>query len=85
MKEQVHRIPISQLYPFRSHPFQVKDDKAMTALCDSIREYGVLSPLLARTNGNGYEIISGHRRRAATMKLGLQELSGWHKFNRGKI
>ncbi len=74
MKEQVQNILISQLRPFRNHPFQVKDDEAMTALCDSIREYGVLSPLLARPTTDGYEVVSGHRRRAAAMKLGLKEL-----------
>ena len=74
MTEQVLNIPISQLHPFRNHPFQVKHDEAMTALCDSIREYGILSPLLARPASDGYELISGHRRRAAALKLGLKEL-----------
>lgn len=74
MNEQVRNIPIAQLHPFRNHPFQVKDDEAMVALCDSIREYGILSPLLARPAGEGYEVVSGHRRRLAAMKLGLREL-----------
>lgn len=74
MKEQVLEIKITDLYPFRNHPFYVKDDDSMQALCDSIREYGVLSPLLARSTGDGYEIVSGHRRRAAAMKLGLETL-----------
>ena len=74
MKEQVRSIPISQLHPFREHPFQVRNDDAMDALCDSIRAHGVLSPLLARPSAEGYEIISGHRRRAAALKLELQEL-----------
>lgn len=74
MNEQVRNIPIAQLHPFRNHPFQVKDDEAMAALCDSIREYGILSPLLARPAGEGYEVVSGHRRRLAAMKLGLREL-----------
>lgn len=74
MKEQVRSIPISQLHPFREHPFQVRNDDAMDALCDSIRAHGVLSPLLARPSAEGYEIVSGHRRRAAALKLGLQEL-----------
>lgn len=74
MNEQVRNIPIAQLHPFRNHPFQVKDDEAMAALCDSIREYGILSPLLARPAGEGYEMVSGHRRRLAAIKLGLQEL-----------
>ena len=74
MNEQVRNIPIAQLHPFRHHPFQVKDDEAMAALCDSIQEYGILSPLLVRPTGEGYEVVSGHRRRLAAMKLGLREL-----------
>lgn len=74
MKEQVRSISISQLHPFREHPFQVRNDDTMDALCDSIRAHGVLSPLLARPSAEGYEIVSGHRRRAAALKLGLQEL-----------
>ncbi len=74
MREQVQNIPILQLHPFQNHPFQVKDDEAMAALCDSIREYGVLSPLLAKPTTEGYEVVSGHRRRAAAIKLGLKEL-----------
>ena len=58
MKEQVQKIRISDLPPFRNHPFYVKNDEAMRALCDSIREYGVLSPLLARPTGESYEIVS---------------------------
>lgn len=74
MNEQVRSIPISQLYPFQYHPFHVRDDEAMAALCGSIQEYGILSPLLARPAGEGYEVISGHRRRLAALKLGLLEL-----------
>ena len=74
MKEQVQEIRINELHPFRNHPFHVKDDESMQALCDSIREYGVLSPLLARPTGEGYEIVSGHRRRSAALKLGLEKL-----------
>lgn len=74
MKEQVLEIKITDLHPFQNHPFYVKDDDSMQALCDSIREYGVLSPLLARPTGEGYEIVSGHRRRTAAMKLGLETL-----------
>lgn len=74
MTEQVKMIPIDDLHPFRDHPFYVKDDEAMEFLRDSIREYGVLSPLLARPKGEGYELISGHRRRAAALKLGMTEL-----------
>ena len=74
MKEQVQEIRIAELHPFRNYPFYVKDDESMQALCDSIREYGVLSPLLARPTGEGYEIVSGHRRRSAALKLGLEKL-----------
>lgn len=74
MKEQVQEIRITELHPFRNHPFYVKDDESMQALCDSIREYGVLSPLLARPTGEGYEIVSGNRRRSAALKLGLEKL-----------
>lgn len=74
MKEQVQEIKLTELHPFQNHPFYVRDDESLQALCDSIREYGVLSPLLARPTESGYEIVSGHRRRAAAMKLGLEKL-----------
>ena len=74
MKEQVQQIKLGELRPFRNHPFHVKDDESLQALCDSIQEYGVLSPLLARPTGEGYEIVSGHRRRSAALKLGLKQL-----------
>ena len=73
-REKVRNIPLSELHPFRDHPFYVKDDESMQALCESIREYGVLSPLLARPVEHGYEIVSGHRRQAAALKLGLETL-----------
>lgn len=74
MKKQVQEIKLTELHPFQNHPFYVKDDESLQALCDSIQEYGVLSPLLARPTESGYEIVSGHRRRAAAMKLGLEKL-----------
>lgn len=74
MTEQVQEIRIDQLWGFKDHPFQVKDNEELQALCDSIREYGVLSPLLARPTEDGYEIISGHRRKAAALRLGLDKL-----------
>ena len=74
MTEQVQEIRIGQLRGFKDHPFQVKDNEELQALCDSIREYGILSPLLARPVEHGYEIVSGHRRRAAALKLGLETL-----------
>ena len=74
MTEQVQEIRIDQLRGFKDHPFQVKDNEELQTLCDSIREYGVLSPLLARPTEDGYEIVSGHRRKAAALKLGLDKL-----------
>lgn len=75
MAEKVMEIQIDKLVGFRNHPFQVKDEESLNALCKSIRDYGVLSPLLARptTDGN-YELVSGHRRKAAVMKLGMEKL-----------
>lgn len=74
MKEQVQEISVRDLHGFRNHPFQVKDDESLQALCDSIREYGILSPLLARPTEDGFEIVSGHRRKAAALRLGLDRL-----------
>lgn len=75
MAEKVMDIQMDKLVGFRNHPFQVKDDESLNALCESIRDYGVLSPLLARPTADGnYEIVSGHRRKAATMKLGMEKL-----------
>ena len=75
MAEKVMDIQMDKLVGFCNHPFQVKDDESLNALCESIRDYGVLSPLLARPTVDGnYEIVSGHRRKAAAMKLGLEKL-----------
>lgn len=75
MAEKVMDIQMDKLVGFRNHPFQVKDDESLNALCESIRDYGVLSPLLARPNLDGnYEIVSGHRRKTAAMKLGMEKL-----------
>ena len=74
MKEQVQEINVRDLHSFKNHPFQVKDDESLQALCDSIREYGILSPLLARPTDDGFEIVSGHRRKAAALRLGLDRL-----------
>ena len=68
-------IQMDKLVGFRKHPFRVKDDESFNSLCESIRDYGVLSPLLARPTADGnYEIVSGHRRKAAAMKMGLEKL-----------
>ena len=75
MAEKVMDIQLDKLIGFRNHPFRVKDDESLNSLCESIRDYGVLSPLLARATVDGnYEIVSGHRRKAAAMKLGLEKL-----------
>lgn len=72
MKEFVQSIAPDKLTPFAQHPFQLREDAAMDELTESIRVYGILSPLLARPKGESYELVSGHRRRAAAIKLGLQ-------------
>ena len=71
MKEFVQSIAPDKLTPFAQHPFRLREDAAMDELTESVRAYGVLSPLLARPRGEGYELVSGHRRRAAALKLGL--------------
>lgn len=73
--ERVREIAINELQPFRNHPFQVKNHEAMKCLCDSICEYGILTPLMARPKEDGgYEIVSGHRRKAAAEMIGLDKL-----------
>lgn len=74
MSEQVQEIAVTALQGFKDHPFHVKDDESLQELCDSIQKYGVLSPLLARPTEDGYEIVSGHRRKAAALSLGLDKL-----------
>ena len=62
-REKVLEIPLSELHPFKDHPFKVKDDEAMMETADSIRQYGVLVPAIARPDPNGgYELVAGHRR-----------------------
>ena len=75
-REQVQQIPIDVLHPFTNHPFKVLDDEAMTRTVESIAQYGVLAPLIARPrpDGDGYEIISGHRRQYAAKLAGLDTL-----------
>ena len=75
-REQVQQIPIDALHPFTNHPFKVLDDEAMIRTVESIAQYGVLAPLIARPrpDGDGYEIISGHRRQYAAKLAGLDTL-----------
>lgn len=74
-RERVQEIPLDQLKPFRNHPFKVRDDQRMLDTVDSIREYGVLVPAIARPDPNGgYELISGHRRKRGCEMAGLQTM-----------
>ena len=75
-REQVQQIPIGELFPFKNHPFKVLDDESMQRTVESVEQYGVLSPLIARPrpDGDGYEIISGHRRQHAAQLAGLDAL-----------
>ena len=73
--EQVQQIPIGELFPFKNHPFKVLDDESMQRTVESVEQYGVLSPLIARPRPEGgYEIISGHRRQHAAQLAGLDAL-----------
>lgn len=72
MKEYIQQLPPDKLVPFQNHPYQVREDAALSELMESIRTHGVLSPLLARPKGESYELVSGHRRRLAAQKLGLK-------------
>ena len=71
VKEFISQLPPDKLSLFAKHPYQVREDTAMDELVESIRVHGILSPLLARPKGEGYELVSGHRRRLAAQKLGL--------------
>ncbi|MBR3431665.1 MAG: ParB/RepB/Spo0J family partition protein [Clostridia bacterium] len=73
--EQIQTIPIADLFPFKDHPFSVVDDKRMMEMVESVREFGVMVPLIARPlDGGGYEIISGHRRKHACELAGIKEV-----------
>ena len=74
-REQVQQIPIGELFPFKNHPVKVLDDESMQRTVESVEQYGVLSPLIARPRPEGgYEIISGHRRQHAAQLAGLETL-----------
>ena len=74
-REQVQQIPIGELFPFKNHPFKVLDDESMQRTVESVEQYGVLSPLIARPRPEGgYESISGHRRQHAAQLAGLDTL-----------
>ena len=74
-REQVQQIPIGELFPFKNHPFKVLDDESMQRTVESVAQYGVLAPLIARPRPEGgYELISGHRRQHAAQLAGLETL-----------
>ena len=74
-REKVQNIPLEELHPFRNHPFKVKDDAAMQDTVDSVREYGVLVPAIARPDPDGgYELIAGHRRHHASELAGKETM-----------
>ena len=74
-REKVQMLPLAELHPFRNHPFKVKDDEAMANTIDSVRQYGVLVPAIARPlESGGYELVSGHRRHRASELAGLTEM-----------
>ena len=76
-REKVLEIPLSELHPFKDHPFKVKDDEAMMETADSIRQYGVLVPAIARPDPNGgYELVAGHRRHRASELAGQDTMPG---------
>lgn len=73
--EKVQQLSIDQLFPFPDHPFQVRDDEEMQKMVESVKEYGVLTPLIARPRPEGgYEIIAGHRRKRACELAGIETL-----------
>lgn len=75
MKENIQMVPLSELHPFPENPFRVQDDTEMQEMVESVRDYGVLTPLIVRPHeGGGYEIISGHRRAKACEKAGIDKV-----------
>ena len=73
--EQIRMIPLTELFPFADHPFKVVDDEEMMKTAESVAEYGVLTPAIARPREEGgYELISGHRRKRAAELAGLEEM-----------
>ena len=73
--EKIQEIPLSELHPFKSHPFKVKDDEAMMETADSIKQYGVLVPAIARPDPEGgYELVAGHRRHRASELAGKETM-----------
>ena len=76
--EKIQEIPLSELHPFKNHPFKVKDDEAMMETADSIKQYGVLVPAIARPDPEGgYELVAGHRRHRASELAEKETMCGW--------
>lgn len=74
-QEQIQRLALSELHPFKDHPFRVLDDDRMMETVESVKEYGVLVPIIARPMADGgYEIVSGHRRKRACELAGMNEI-----------
>ena len=73
--EQIREIPLSELFPFKDHPFSVTDDKKMMDMVESVKEFGVMIPIIARPlDDGGYEIVSGHRRKRACELAGIKTI-----------
>lgn len=73
-REKIMEIPLAELFPFEGHPFSVRDDDAMKETVESLKEYGVLAPAIARPREGGYELVSGHRRKRACELAGLETM-----------
>ena len=73
--EKIQILPLSELYPFEGHPFQVRDDEEMNKMVDSVKEYGVMTPAIVRPRRDGgYEIVAGHRRCHASQRAGVDTM-----------
>ena len=78
-QERVQEIPLSQLHPFEGHPFKVVDDEAMMKTAESIAQFGVMTPAIARPRAEGgYELIAGHRRHHASQLAGKETIPDYH-------
>ena len=73
--EKIQILPLTELHPFRNHPFQVRDDDEMDKMVDSVKEYGVMTPAIVRPRKDGgYEIVAGHRRCHASQRAGVETM-----------
>lgn len=73
--EKIQILPLTELHPFRNHPFQVRDDDEMDKMVDSVKEYGVMTPAIVRPRKDGgYEIVAGHRRCHASQRAGVETI-----------